>query len=115
MDSDIQNLYDSFLNPASANFGSINIKDIYSNAKRDATQFPVPRHEIQYLQTSLEQLSKQKERRILKGQRRKASFRKWITHSPRHILLGDLCFLRNLNSSNKGMTTILVLQDAFSR
>ena len=61
----MESLYESFTNPASANFGSINVEEIYRNIKQDATQFPVPREQISYLQTSLEQLSKQKERRLL--------------------------------------------------
>ena len=112
----LETLYRNFSNPDSTNFGSINVEEIFENAKHDASQHPVSRREIEQLQLSLESLSKgykritistfhdsenensfssffcqhhsAKERRLLKGKKRKISFRKWIFHAPRHTLLG---------------------------
>ena len=115
MDSQLNSLYNEFTNPNSPNFASVNINDIYRNSKSDSSQHPVSRSDILEFQASLESLSRQKERRLLRGRKRKASFRKWIVFCPRHLIVGDLCFLRQLDSTNKSQTTIAVFMDAFSR
>ena len=81
------------MDPMSPNFMNINIEQVLKNSKLDALQFPTQRDTIHSLRQSLETTSKQKEFRILRGKKRKISFRKWQTHSPNHILLGRLFFL----------------------
>lgn len=76
------------MDPMSPNFMNINIEQVLKNSKLDALQFPTQRDTIHSLRQSLETTSKQKEFRILRGKKRKISFRKWQTHSPNHILLG---------------------------
>ena len=115
MDTRLNSLYREFTNLNSPNFANINIGDIYRNSKSDSSQHPVSRNDILEFQASLESLSRQKERRLLRGRKRKASFRKWIVFSPRHLIVGDLCFLRQLDATNKSQTTIAVFMDAFSR
>ena len=111
----IDSLYSGFSNLNSPNFASVNINEIYRNSQSDSLKHPVSWQDIKDFQLSLESLSRQKERRLLRGKKRKASFRKWYTFSPRQIVVGDLCFLRQLDSSNKSNTTIAVYMDAFSR
>ena len=111
----LQRLYNRFTDLNSPDFASVNIDQIYRNSQLDSLKDPVSREDIRNLQLSLESLSQQKERRLLRGSKRKASFRKWYTFSPRQILVGDLCFLRQLDSTNRSYTTIAVHMDAFSR
>lgn len=111
----IENLYNQFTNLNSPNFASVNINEIYRNSRSDSLKHPVSWQDIKDFQLSLESLSRQKERRLLRGKKRKASFRRWYTFSPRQIVCGDLCFLRKLDKSNNSNTTIAVFMDAFSR
>ena len=111
----LQRLYSRFTDLNSPDFASVNINEIYQNSRLDSLKNPVSREDIRNLQTSLESLSQQKERRLLRGRKRKASFRKWYTFSPRQIIVGDLCFLRQLDKTNRNYTTIAVHMDAFSR
>ena len=91
--SPLEALYQDFLDVNSKNFASVNVDQIYRNSLEDAQRHPVSHDAIKELKTSLESISREKERRILRGQKRKASFRKWLTFAPRHIILGrtELC------------------------
>ena len=111
----LNNLYSNFSNPNSISFASVDIEQILRNSNSDASQHPVTRDDIKRFQLSLESISRQRERRILKGRKRKASFRKWVVYSPRHLILGDLAFLRKLDSTNNSHTIIAVFMDAHSR
>ena len=111
----LNNLYSNFSNPNSISFASVDIEQILRDSNSDASQHPVTRDDIKRFQLSLESISRQRERRILKGRKRKASFRKWVVYSPRHLILGDLAFLRKLDSTNNSHTIIAVFMDAHSR
>ena len=93
MDPSVLNqLYHSFTDPNSRNFANVNVEQFFQNSKSDALKHPVSRDDIKYFQSSLESLSRQKERRLLGGRKRKASYRKWIVFAPRHIILGGFFF-----------------------
>ena len=113
--SALNDLYSNFSNPNSVSFASIDVEQVLRDSNSDATRHPVTRDDIKRFQLSLESISRQRERRILKGRKRKASFRKWIVYSPRHLILGDLAFLRKLDATNNSYTIIAVFMDAHSR
>ena len=94
--SPLEALYQDFLDVNSKNFASVNVDQIYRNSLNDAQRHPVSRNAIEKLKSSLESISREKERRVLKGRKRKASFRKWLTFAPRHIILGRTRALRFL-------------------
>ena len=81
----LQRLYSRFTDLNSPDFASVNINEIYQNSRLDSLKNPVSREDIRNLQTSLESLSQQKERRLLRGRKRKASFRKCSSHTNRGV------------------------------
>ena len=107
--------YKRYRDPQSGFFLESNTNRIYEESKRDSYLHSVTRKEILRFKNSLSTLSKNKERRILRGRKRVCSYRKWISWGPKNILLGDLCFIPNPRNPNGKKYTLLVLLDAFSR
>ena len=110
---------DHFLDSDSDLFMNTNINQIYKQAKRSAILQPASYQDISDLQSQIESLSRLKEQRELRGQKRKISTRIWTTHSERHCLISDLAFIRNLNvdnkTNNKTYRILYLIQDAYSR
>lgn len=116
MNNDVSDkLYKRYLNPASKFFLVKNINDIYNQAKKDADLNPVTYKDILTFKNSLETISREKEKRILKWRKRHLSYRKWVTWGPNNVHLADLAFLRPIKDLNNKKYIILVIQDAFSR
>ena len=111
----ITRLYQLYRDPSSELFLNTNVKEIYDACKRDSSLNRVTYNDIYRFKSSIETLSRNKERNYLRGRSRHLSFRKWKTNGPLNICLGDLCFLRMIKEHNNGRHTVLVLQDAFSR
>ena len=111
----LSRFYSEYRNPQSRLFLQKNTQQLYKDAKFDALLNPVTRAEILRFKSSLSTLSRDRERRILRGRKRVLSFRRWETFGPKNILLGDLCFLPSLRDKNGKRYIILVLVDAFSR
>ena len=105
--------YKRYRDPQSGFFLESNTNRIFEEAKRDSYLHSVTRKDIVRFKNSLSTLSKNKERRILRGRKRVCSYRKWISWGPKNILLGDLCFIPNPRDPNGKKYTLLVLLDAF--
>ena len=111
----LNTFYSKYRDPTSTLFLEKDIDRLYSEAKRDADLNPVSRAEILRFKSSLSTLSRDREKRILRGRKRVLSYRRWIVFGPNNILLGDLAFLPSLRHRNGKRYIILVLLDAFSR
>ena len=76
-----------FLNPKSKHYMNVNFQQIAQDLNRDQKTHAISPNEALEVSQSLSFLSKLKESRLLRGKKRKASFRKYICHSPQHILV----------------------------
>ena len=103
-------LYERYRNPTSKFFLVKDTNQLFQEAKKDAKLSTVSYADIINFKQSLENLSREKERRILKWRKRHLSYRKWISWCPNGIWLLDLCFLRPIKHLNKRGYTILVIQ-----
>ena len=109
----LNTFYDKYRNPTDKLFLERNIDIIYEQSKTDAQFNPATKEEIKQYSNVLENLSRNREKRILRGRKRHLNFRKWKTYGPKNILLGDLAFLRDIKGKNNKRYIVLVLLDAF--
>ena len=104
-----------FTNPVSKNFMNIDFPSIARTINQDSLEHPITPEEAIDVSRSLSFLSKLKERRMLRGKKRKDSHRMWVTHGPNHLLLADLAFTPNLSkNSNKKTHHILLVSFSLS-
>ena len=88
-----------FTNPVSKNYMNIDFPSIARTINKDSIDHPITPEEAIDVSRSLSFLSKLKERRLLRGKKRKDSHRMWVTHSPCHLILADLAFTPNLSKT----------------
>ena len=99
-------------------FGETNVHKIYQEAKKKTTLEPASIASIKELQSRVEAISKMRERRQLKGLRRKISNRSWLSWAPRHLIVSDLAYVRRLNvpiGEKISHRTLFLAMDHFSR
>ena len=85
-DEKLKTLVRLYRSPKSKIFLTNNASDIYNRLKTE--NFPISYHDIYRLKTTVESLSRGREQRILRGRKRHLNFRKFVTFSPCHIVLG---------------------------
>ena len=95
------------------NSGLFLLKDtekLYQNAKNHARLANVSRETIKKFKATIESLSRTKAEKILRGNKRRYSFRKYIFYRPNQILLGKYCYclIINNNKNNRKKTTQLI-------
>lgn len=115
MANDLQNFYSVYRDPQSAIFVDKDTERIHREAKSDALLNPIKYSDIEKYKHTLTTLSKDKERRVLRGRKRVLSFRRWITYGENNILCADTAFLPDFKNPKGKKKTILVFLDAFSR
>lgn len=115
MGTDLQNFYSLYRDSQSDIFVDKNTERIFKKAKTDAILDPVTRSQIEAYKLSLSTLSRDKERRILRGRQRVLSFRRWLTYGENNILCADTAFLPDFRNPKGKKKTILVFLDSFSR
>lgn len=115
MATDLQNFYSLYRDPQSDIFVDKDTERIFQKAKKEAILNPIKRSDIQKYKLSLSTLSRDKERRILRGRRRVLSYRKWLTYGENNILCADTAFLPDFRNPKGKKKTILVFLDSFSR
>ena len=69
-----------------------NTEKLYQNARKHARLANVSRETIKKFKASIESLSRTKAEKILRGNKRRYSFRKYIFYGPNQILLGKYCY-----------------------
>ena len=92
-----------------------NDERIYNETKTDSFLNPISHTQIARYKRSIENISRDREWRILRGRRRVISFRPWRTYGPNNIGLADLCFIPDFKNPKGKKKTIFVYMDAFSR
>ena len=95
------------------NSGLFLLKDtekLYQNAKNHARLANVSRETIKKFKATIESLSRTKAEKILRGNKRRYSFRKYIFYGPNQILLGKYCYCLTTikNNRKKNNTTYLI-------
>ena len=106
-------LYKLYKNPNSDLYLQQGTEALYQAARKEG-KF-VTRSEIQTFKNSIEALSRNYGRRVLKSRKRHLSFRKWLSFSPLHILAADILFLRRIKQDNNKKYVVLIIMDVFSR
>lgn len=111
------NLLKDFSNINSPLFGETNINKVYHDLKKKSITEPATIASIQELQSRVEAISKMKQRYLIRNEKRKYSYRKWLSFGPRHLLISDLAFIRRLNSSpnDKNHRVLFLIMDHYSR
>ena len=115
MGTDLQNFYSLYRDPQSGIFVNKNTEHIYKEAKSDALLNPIKHSDIEKYKVSLSTLSRDRERRILRGRKRVLSYRRWLTYGENNILCADSAFLPDFKNPKGKKKIILVFLDAFSR
>ena len=115
MGTDLQNFYSLYRDSQSDIFVDKNTERIFQQAKKDAILDPITHSDIQRYKLSLSTLSRDHERRVLRGRRRVLSFPKWLTYGENNILCADTAFLPDFRNPKGKKKTILVFLDSFSR
>lgn len=90
-----------FTNPESASYMNFDFPQIARLLNKDARNYPISIDQAQRISRNLSFISKMKERRILRGKKRKDSQRMWISYSPNSIILADLAFIPTVNTTKK--------------
>ena len=114
----IETLFNNFVSPQNDQFMNLNVNDIYKSAQSDAQLFPTSFNDIHSLKNNIESISRETERRTLRGAPRKLSHRAWKSYAPQSIICADLAFIRKLSTDQnhkKKYLIVLFLIDAFSR
>lgn len=115
MGTDLQDFYSLYRDPQSDIFVDKNTERIFQKAKTDAILNPIKHSDIEKYKLSLSTLSRDHERRVLRGRKRVLSFRKWLTYGENNILCADTAFLPDFRNPKGNKKTILVFLDSFSR
>ena len=80
-----------FLDPKSKNFMNVNFGQIAKSLNQDKATHPISADQALEVSQSLSFLSKLREVRLLRGKKRKASFRSYQCYSPQHIMVAGRC------------------------
>ena len=112
-DLQIQSLAKLYRSPNSKIFLTRDSSEIYARLRNESV--PVSYHDIYRLKNTVESLSRGREQRILRGDKRYHSFRKFISFSPNHILLSDLLFIPSLRGPSYAPSVVALFMDCFSR
>ena len=75
-----------YKDPSSGVFLDSNLERIYQAARRDARLVPIDRGTIYRYKRTLEQFSRQRERRAIGSRRRHESYRQWKIWGPNNVL-----------------------------
>ena len=109
-------LHQLYTNPNNPIFLTKNIDELLKFTKKNPKTKSLTRSEILKYQSTLSQLSRDREVRILRNRRRALSYRRWKVFAPNNILLGDIFFLRPIKNPKHGKRIpCLIFMDAFSR
>lgn len=115
MDNEIlQKLNVYYNDPESDIFLSKNINQILKFAKNKPELGKLTKSEILKYMQSISDISRDRERRILRGKRRVLSTRQYIFWGPHNIMLGDCFFIRNMRNPKFGKHHIgVIFMDGF--
>lgn len=88
-DKQVDILYNKlYKDPTSKVFLDSSLERIYEAAKTDARLAPIDRGTILRYKLSLEDLSRNRQRRAIGNRKRHLSFRSWVVYGPKNILCG---------------------------